>query len=230
MVLKMDGSLTLKNMNPKSSTLKKNHGFESRNDSCLESCVSQVYLNGKLIPADRFHENDGSMASLMQILVFCNEYLPGDPKDEKPALEKSLLDFAALWGFHKKLFAKIVPKIAELRSDGDPRTASAIIGLNERYRLVTKDEPWRLLGRCDRILFKGRAIPLTSKMVTRVHNVYQWMMLHQLRVVMLALKDMEQLPEKIDPVFQTDGLTLVGMIGLRDSVSENPETNIRILE
>lgn len=228
MDLKMDGSLTPKSNIPKSLTLKgytqtRNHSFGFVNDSSrsviqqgIASHISQVYLNGKLIPADRFYENDGTMASFMQILVFCNETVTDDRNDKKPDLENALLDFAARRGFHKKLFDKIVPKIAETKVEGNPRIASTIIGLNGRYRLVIKDEPMRLLGRCDKILFKGKAVPLTVNMHAKVCNVSQWMIHNNLQVVMLALKDMDQLPLKLDSVFQSSGLTLVGMIGLRD--------------
>lgn len=205
----------------------KNHGFDSKNHSYrsikqqnIQSAVSRVYLNGRAIMADQFHENDGSMATLMQILVFCNENenKNRDRSDEKPDQEKSLLDFAAAKGFHKKLFDKIIPKIAEVKMDGEPKTASAIIGLNGQYRLLTKEKPENLLGRCDKFLFKGKTIPLTMNMIARVKNVYQRMISDNLQVIMLAVKDMEKLPVTLDPIFQSDSLTLVGMIGLHDSV------------
>jgi Ca2+-transporting ATPase len=178
--------------------------------------VSQVYLNGRTMMADRFHENDGSMATLMQILVFCNENATGARNGEKPDFEKSLLDFAATKGFHKKLFDKIIPKIAEVRIDGEPGTASVIIGLNGQYRLLIKDKPERLLGRCDKFLFKGKAIPFTMNMVARIKSVYQRMIFDNLQVIMLAFKDMESLPVNLEPVFQTSHLTLAGMIALHD--------------
>jgi magnesium-transporting ATPase (P-type) len=204
-------------------SITKTHGFDHQNHSYrsvkqqnIQSAVRQVYLNGRSMMADQFHEDDGSMATLMQILVFCNEN--GDRSDEKPDQEKSLLDFAAAKGFYKKLFDKIVPKIAEVKMDGAPRTASAIIELNGRYRLLTKERPERVLGRCDKFLFKGKTIPLTMNMVARVKNVYQRMISDNLQVVMLAVKDLEKLPVKLEPVFQADSLTLVGMIGLHDSL------------
>lgn len=201
-------------------SLKKEYGSFSRNDPSMSnkrqnfgSLVNQVYLNGKIIMADQFHENDGSMATLMQILVFCN-----DNRNEA-VFENALLDFAAARGFHKKLFDKIIPKITQVKMDGEPATGSAIIALNGRYRLVTKDKPERLLGRCNKISIKGKTVPLTMHMIARVKSVYQQMSLNNLKVIMLAFADLENIPDQLEPLFQTDGLTLVGMIGLDDLVS-----------
>ncbi len=228
MELKMNRYLTLKNI-----PMHNKYGFDFPKDSFqsikrqgTSSPVCLVYLNGRIIIADQFHENDGSMATLMQILVFCNGNTSEDKSHRKPDLEKALLDFAASKGFHKKLFEKIVPKIAEVRIDGEPEKVAAIIGLNGRYRMVVKDKPERLLGRCNRFLFKGKTVPLTMNMIARVKNIYQQMTSDNLHVIMLAFKDMERLPLKLDPVFQTDGLTLVGMIGWQDSVPDNPEAEI----
>jgi magnesium-transporting ATPase (P-type) len=176
--------------------------------------VGQVYLNGKLSMADHFYENDGSMAVLMQILVHCNGKTNGNRREEQPDLESVLLDFAATKGFHKKLFDKIIPKIAEVRNESDPLTAAAIIGLNGQYRLVIKDKPDQLLRRCDKWLIKGRTYPFPLNLAARVQNVYRRMIQENLKVVMLAFKDMERAPKELDPVFQTNQLTLVGMIGL----------------
>lgn len=204
---------------------KKKHGFESKNSSFRSgkqqsnlSSVNQVYLNGKSIMAHQFHEDDGSMATLMQILVFCNENVNRDKFADNSDLEQALLDFAATKGFHKKLFDKIIPKIAEVRIDGEPSTVSTIIGLNGQYRLVIKDKPESLLSRCDKLLLKGKTIPFTMNMVAKIQNVYQRMISDNLQVIMLAFKDMDKLPTKLDPIFQTNRLTLVGMIGLHDTV------------
>jgi hypothetical protein len=250
MGLQMNSSLTLKSFALKSFALRsfalksfnlnslprKTFGFGSQNASLrsikqqgIQPVVSQVYLNGRLIPADRFHVNDGSMASLMQILVFCNESSVAGT-NKKPDLDKPLLDFAATRGFHKKLFDKIIPKIAEVRLDDDPGLVSAIVGLNGRYRLVVKDESERLLGRCNWIHFKGRPVPMSVNIGARVRNVCDWMIFHNFKVVMLAFKDMEELPVNINQAFQTDGLTLVGMIGLRDSDSDSPEAKLGVLD
>jgi Ca2+-transporting ATPase len=215
MDLKMYSSLPSKK---KHESEYKNSSFRSGKQQSNLSLVNQVYLNGRLIMAHQFHEDDGSMATLMQILVFCNDNINRDKFDGNSDLEKALLDFAATKGFHKKLFDKIIPKIAEVRVDGNPGAVSAIIGLNGQYRLAIKDKPENLLSRCDKLLFKGKTVPFTMNMVAKIKNVYQRMAADNLQVIMLAFKDIERLPVELDPVFQVNRLTLVGMIGLHDII------------
>ncbi len=98
MDLKMDDGLITKR---KLKSDYKNGLFRSIKQQKNLSPISQIYLNGRSIIADEFHENDGSMAILMQILVLCNENENGERIDKKADIDKALLDFAATKGFHK---------------------------------------------------------------------------------------------------------------------------------
>ncbi len=177
------------------------------------TAIRQVYVNDKLIEAPQFHENDGSMAVLMQILVFCNDRTSRDRKEEG-STGNLLLDFAARKGFHKKLFETIVPRITLYRLKTRPWITSALIKLNDNYRLITQDEPERLLDQCNKILLKGKPAGIPPNMSKQILGLYQGMAAEHSQVIALEYKDIEKSTIEFQNIFQSANFTLVGMIGL----------------
>lgn len=182
-------------------------------ENFLPSIIHQVYLNDKLIEAPQFHENDGSMAVFMQILVFCNDRTTRERKEEGTAGDL-LLDFAAGKGFHKKLFETIVPKFTLYRLKTRPWITSAVIKLNGNYRLILQDEPERILDQCDKMLLKGKREALAANSFKRITGLYEKMAAEHSQVIALAYKDIEKSTGEFQNIFCSSNFTLAGMIGL----------------
>ncbi len=182
-------------------------------ENFLPSIIHQVYLNDKLIEAPQFHENDGSMAVFMQILVFCNDRTTRERKEEGAA-GNLLLDFAARKGFHKKLFETIVPKFTLYRLKTRPWITSAVIKLNGNYRLILQDEPERILDQCDKMLLKGKREAISANRFKRITGLYEKMAAEHSQVIALAYKDIEKSTGEFQNIFCSSNFTLAGMIGL----------------
>ena len=112
----------------------------------------------------------------------------------------------------------IMPRVNEIPFDSNRKMMTTIHKVGNSYRIITKGAPDVLLDKCQ--------IPIGEKQRIQRENLQ--MAEKALRVIAVAYKDLDILPDKIDSVNIENNLNFVGLIGMidppRDGVKEAVRT------
>jgi P-type Ca2+ transporter type 2C len=195
--------------------------------------VKEVYLDGKLHSAQEFDEDNRSFAVFTHSLVLCNDsktaktdedtvsYL-GDPT------ETALTNFASLKGIHKDMIDTITPRVDEIPFDSERKLMTTIHQINGIHRAITKGAPDVLLERCNRILLNGETKSLTQKQKEDIIEGNRAMAAKALRVLAVAINDMDQIPESVTSDQIEIDMVFVGLVGMMDPPRPEVKEAVRI--
>lgn len=134
----------------------------------------------------------------------------GDPT------EGALLTVAAKGGKVKDEL-KAYPRIAEIPFDSARKMMTTFHTMtNHKVIAFTKGAPDMLLRNCTRILSNGIARPLTEEdsIITQEGN--QAMSSQALRVLAIAYREFDQVPDNINPTSIEREMTFIGLLGMID--------------
>lgn len=170
-------------------------------------------------------ENTGSVAGgskenstkqeMIRGMVLCNDAsLQGEERIGDPT-ELALLDFGENCGVHKKTLEKQYPRYAELPFDSERKMMTTCHRIRRNAMLktgreeclaYTKGAPDVVLQHCTHILWEGKKIPMTATQRKRVEDTVELMSSLALRTLAVARGSRES----------EEGLTFLGMVGMRD--------------
>ena len=168
-------------------------------------------LTGGLLCSDaRLERDDG-------------EYrMVGDPT------EGALVVAAAKAGLWREEVEARMPRVAEIPFDSDRKRMSTIHRLNggrptgtngeytAQHVVYVKGAPDVVLPRCHSILENGVAVPLTPARRQHIENVNRDLGGEALRVLAVAYRLIDDLPEALDPEEIEQDLTLIGLVAMID--------------
>lgn len=195
--------------------------------------VKEVYLDGSLKPAQELTEESGSLTTFLHALVLCNDTKVsrldkytlstiGDPT------ETALVDYAAAKGFFKDMLDELIPRVAEIPFDSERKLMTTINRLNDKLRIITKGAPDVLLEKCSRVLSDGKVKTLTLKQERAINEANKKMASHALRVLAVAIKDIDVLPEDLSPEKIEEDLIFIGLVGMMDPPRPEAKEAVRI--
>ena len=92
--------------------------------------------------------------------------------------------------------------------------------LYHKYRIITKGAPDVLIKRCNKYYENGIGRTISSEVIRKVEENNNKMANNALRVLAVAYKDVERLPNRIDSASVEIDLTFVGLIGMIDPPRE----------
>lgn len=155
--------------------------------------------------------------------------LIGDPT------ETALYSFARQNNFDKIELEKLFPRIAEVPFDSDRKCMTTIhknssnesnkTGIGEQYFSFTKGAVDVLIEKADNILTSEGLLPIE---ILELININDRMAADGLRVLCIAMKKWESLPEKISPENVESNLTIVGFVGLMDPPRDEAKEAIEL--
>ncbi len=139
----------------------------------------------------------------------------GDPT------EGALVVAAAKAGLWREEMEKRLPRIAEVPFDSERKRMSTIHdkGLGERgpeYVAYVKGAPDVMLPLCDSILENGINVPLTAARRQHIENTIRELGREGLRVLAVAYRAMDSLPQEITAETIERDLTLIGLVAMTD--------------
>lgn len=183
--------------------------------------VKEVYLDGRIQGAEDFSEESGSFAIFTHSLVLCNDSKTGADGDAADGFigdptETALAYFAASKGIRKDMIDKLAPRVDEVPFDSERKLMSTVNRINGMYRAVTKGAPDVLLDRCGRILANGEVKTLDVKARNKVLAANGAMAGKALRILAVAVKDMEDMPESVTGETIERDMVFVGLVGMID--------------
>jgi Ca2+-transporting ATPase len=146
----------------------------------------------------------------------------GDPT------EGALVVAAAKAGIWRDKKEEQMPREAEIPFDSERKRMSTIHRLDGRgpsgeegeypckYIVYVKGAPDVILPRCETILEGGHDVPLTPGRRQHIENVNRDLGQEALRVLAVAYRMVDELPEKLDPEEVERDLTLIGLVAMID--------------
>ncbi|NLE51259.1 MAG: cation-translocating P-type ATPase [Chloroflexi bacterium] len=171
-----------------------------------ESLETQRLLEGALLASDARLEPESDTAD-----VNGTYRMIGDPT------EGALVVAAAKAQLWREALEEQYPRVNEIPFDSVRKRMSTIHRLPDGvYRIFTKGAPEIVLERCETMLCDGQVIPLTNEQRTQILEANSAMANDALRVLAIAQREMDTLPDEITPETIEDRLTLIGLIGMID--------------
>ncbi len=154
----------------------------------------------------------------------------GDPT------EGSLVVAAAKAGLWREEAEAWMPRVAEIPFDSERKRMSTIHQLSAQstapldgrgpvggkgeqpgcYVVYVKGAPDVILPRCHSILEEGHNLPLTPARRQHIENVNRDLGRKALRVLAVAYRMLDELPEKLDPEKVEQDLALIGLVAMID--------------
>ena len=135
--------------------------------------------------------------------------------------EAALVNYALETGKNKNILYQEMPRINEIPFDSNRKMMTTIHKLGNKYRIITKGAPDVLLERCSKEIENN----MFSKI--RIQNQNLEMAKKALRVIAIAYKDVDVLPNRIDTWAIENDLTFVGLLGMIDPPREGVKEAVK---
>lgn len=117
-------------------------------------------------------------------------------------------------------------RVKDIPFDSTRKMMTTIHRINHGYRIITKGAPDVLLKRCSQYYQNGQNVPIYSKKKL-IEKQNDDMANSALRVIAVAYKDVEQLPNFIDSKSIEKDLNFVGLIGMIDPPREGVKEAVK---
>ncbi len=117
-------------------------------------------------------------------------------------------------------------RVKDIPFDSTRKMMTTIHRINHGYRIITKGAPDVLLKRCSQYYQNGQNVPIYSKKEL-IEKQNDDMANSALRVIAVAYKDVEQLPNFIDSKSIEKDLNFVGLIGMIDPPREGVKEAVK---
>ncbi|WP_414841139.1 cation-translocating P-type ATPase [Enterococcus saccharolyticus] len=177
--------------------------------------VEKLYVDDHQYPATDAIPVD-NMA--LKIMNFANDTrigqegnLMGDPT------ETALVQFGLDKGFDVRQEEPKEPRVADLPFDSDRKLMSTIHKLADgRFLVAVKGAPDVLLGRTKEVLLNGKVLPMTDAEQQKVLANNKDMAKQALRVLGMAYKYIDSVPEKLVSEELENDLIFAGLVGMID--------------
>ncbi|MDI1471945.1 MAG: cation-translocating P-type ATPase [Thermodesulfovibrio sp.] len=188
--------------------------------------VEEIYVDGKVIRLGADidigveRQKDLPFNYLMVALALSNDAkmdlkgnILGDPT------EIALYKTAKQNGFDKEELQNIFPRVAEIPFDSDRKCMTTIHSVNSQHYFktnfisFTKGAIENLLERADYVLTSDGTKSIDKK---EIHRISDKMAADGLRVLCIAMKEWDSLPDNISPETVETGLTILGLVGMMD--------------
>ena len=167
--------------------------------------------------------NYAAGTEVLELACMCTdtelEYQNGRVVAKGEATEVAIVNSALDHGINKEELYNRKKRVADVPFDSERKRMSTIHKLNEKYLVITKGAPDVLLEHCTRVKQNGKVSTLTGIDKESIQRKNQEMANKALRVLAVAYKEMETMPNAINSSLEED-LIFVGLIGMIDPPRE----------
>ncbi len=188
--------------------------------------VVKIYVNGIAVNINKsIAELSPEMRLLLITSILANDaklsYYEGLWKTTGDPTETALLDIGIIHKLIKNDLDIQIPRVAEIPFDSERKMMTTVNRQENGHLIVhTKGGLDEVLSCCDRIFIDGQIRPLTEEDKRNIGKANVDMAEKALRVLATAMKEIPELPEKIEPASLEHNLVFVGMLGMIDPPRE----------
>lgn len=184
--------------------------------------ITKIYENNR-ISTGNFSNNK----NLLKLATMCSDCEILDGNVEGEATEKAIVEEAIKEGQNKEELYKKYKRIGEVSFDSKRKSMTTVHKKENGFLCITKGAPDILLKKCNKILLNDNIKVLNTFEKDIITKENEAMANEALRVIAVAYKEINFLPNKIDEKIENE-LVFVGLIGMidppREGVKEAVET------
>jgi len=192
--------------------------------------VTKVYTYNKLIDSKDVNIEDKDEELAVMTGLMCNDSSIEEDDGEKKAIgdptEIALIVLGRDKGLYRKKLEEKMPRVEEVPFDSDRKMMSTIHKTGNNYRVFTKGAIDIILDRCKGILIDGEVKDITEEHKHKIIEENENMASNALRVLGLAYKDIEKIPDRINSESVENDLVFVGMSGMIDPPREEVKVSV----
>ena len=206
-------SIGVTKMAKKNSIIRKLPAVETLGSSnVICSDKTGTLTQNKMKVVEIYSKNQEFATELAALCTDCDINIEDNKKIVKgEPTETALVEYALSINKDKNELNSKTPRINEIPFDSNRKMMTTIHRIGNKYRVITKGAPDILLERCNKEIEEREAF---SKLKIQKQNLK--MAQRALRVIAVAYKDIEILPNRIDTGAIENDLTFVGLIGMID--------------
>lgn len=178
------------------------------------------------------------IALLLHGATLCNDARLEEGSEEKEGktwrivgdpTEGAMVVAAAKGGLWRETLEKVLPRVMEVPFDSERKRMTTIHALKTTDKSIlklgidtpqviafVKGAPDVVLDLCDSIMEEGHIVPLTNEKKQQVLDINKDMARQALRVLGIAFRPMDKIPEVCDAETVERHLTFVGLLGMID--------------
>jgi Ca2+-transporting ATPase len=176
--------------------------------------VEELYCGGKILRAGEIDTLKKTDHPLMTALALSNDAQAGaDGTIIGDPTEIALYDTARKHGYAKKELEKKYPRVAEIPFDADRKCMTTVHTWTEGFVSFTKGAIEVLIDKSINLLTPEGLEPINS---SAINTINERMAADGLRVLGIAMKKWDVVPDDMSPEHVEAGLILVGLAGMMD--------------
>ena len=180
--------------------------------------VEELYLGGTILRAPEMEALKKTDHPLMTALALSNDAQPGtDGAIIGDPTEIALYDIARKHGFDKKELEKKYPRVAEIPFDSDRKCMTTVHTWTEGFVSFTKGAIEVLIDKSINIVTPEGLEAINSSVISKIN---ERMAADGLRVLCVAMRKWDVLPDDMSPENMETGLTILGLTGMMDPPRE----------
>jgi P-type Ca2+ transporter type 2C len=183
--------------------------------------VKEAFVGMRSVPLSEVSTSDPVSRLYLQSMVLCNDTKAGVGYDGEQKLvgdptETALVSFASVSGIDKLKSEEELPRVEEIPFDSERKLMTTVHQRGDRYIVFTKGAPDVLISRCDSVISKDGAVELGEGSRQEIFEANSAMAHNALRVLAVAYKEIESVPESMESELVENGLIFLGLIGMID--------------
>ena len=174
----------------------------------------EVFVDRRRRPVRGLDPESGLTDTLLLVLALCNDVVRSDAEGMLGDPTEVALWRAALEaGVDKAVHERTMPRVLELPFDSERKRMTTLHVAGGRFVAYTKGAPEAVLGRCTSMATRAGIVPLDQ---TEAVAAAEAMAEDGLRVLAVAYRDWDGLPEERSADVIERDLTLLALVGLLD--------------
>ena len=219
-------SIGITRMARKNSIIRRLPAVETLGSSTvIASDKTGTLTQNKMQVTKIFTLENGSQEQLIKLGAMCTDCTTQNGQIEGEATEKAIVQAAQNLGNTKTDLYNEMPRINDIPFSSERKMMTTIHKIGNKYRIITKGAPDVLIKRCNYYSTQKGEKKLTPSEVSYIVKQNEQMAMMALRVIAVAYKDIDILPQKIDTSLENN-LTFCGLIGMIDPPREGVKNAI----
>ncbi len=195
--------------------------------------VKQLYFNNGFRDVDDGnHDDNHHLQLLITTGVLCNDTQIREaekgPETIGDPTETALVDLGLKYGLDKRTLDQDLKRVYEIPFDSERKLMTTVHRMDKGFRVFTKGATDELLNKCNKILLDGNLESLTQQHIADIQRANEEMASKALRVLAMAYKDIDEIPDQDNEDQLEDELILVGLMGMIDPPREEAKEAVRL--
>ena len=219
-------SIGVTKMAKKNSIIRKLPAVETLGSSTVICSDKTGTLTQNKMTVTTIKDCDGTSRNkkmILELATMCTdtteEHINGTKEAKGEPTEVAITNAALLNGISKSYLYEQMPRINELPFDSTRKMMTTIHKIGNKYRIITKGAPDVLIRKCTKYYKNGQILPVFEiEELIKLQN--QEMAQRALRVIAVAYKDVDTMPNLNSAENVENNLVFCGLIGMIDPPRE----------